>query len=135
VPPAPISRRPPAPPTAAPIRCRQELAHIRCGHLDDASGLDLRRGRFETEAETVAHIVLAAMGLHSAAYRDAYVCGWADGALDLVEQCAETVLRAARRITDLSPPDDQGPTTDQEAGDATDPDLAAVVGAVGAEVA
>jgi hypothetical protein len=85
-----------------------ELAHIRCGHLDDtAPGENLHRGRKETEAESVAHIVLRAVGLDSAAYSDAYVFGWADGDLDLVKECAETVLRVAKQIlADLTPAED-----------------------------
>ncbi|MGN9912705.1 hypothetical protein ACTMTJ_34740 [Phytohabitans sp. LJ34] len=123
---SPISMPSPARPNDPPIWCRKELAHIRCGHLDDASGQDLHRGRFETEAESVAHIVLRALGLDSAAYSDAYVFGWADGDLDLVQQCAETVLRVARRIlTDLTPPDEMDPAADHTGGDRTEPDLAA----------
>ncbi|MEU1969671.1 ArdC-like ssDNA-binding domain-containing protein [Micromonospora sediminicola] len=82
-----------------------ELAHIRCGHLDTAeAGENVHRGRNETEAESVAHIVLRTLGMDSAAYSDAYVFGWADGDMDLVKQCAETVLRVAKQIlTDLTP--------------------------------
>jgi hypothetical protein len=88
-----------------------ELAHIRCGHLDDAPpGQDLHRGRKETEAESVAHIVLRALGLDSSGYSDAYVFGWADGDMDLVKGCAETVLRVARQIlADLTPTEDTAP--------------------------
>jgi uncharacterized protein DUF955/antirestriction factor ArdC-like protein len=40
-----------------------ELAHIRCGHTADSRpGDQLHRGRRETEAESVAHIVLRALG-------------------------------------------------------------------------
>ncbi|MET7396303.1 hypothetical protein ABZS66_22760 [Dactylosporangium sp. NPDC005572] len=89
-----------------------ELAHIRCGHLDAAVvGEDVHRGRGETEAESVAHIVLRTLGIDSAVYSDAYVFGWAGGGLDLVKECAETVLRVARQIlADLAPP---GDTTDE----------------------
>ncbi|GAA4474573.1 ArdC family protein [Phytohabitans houttuyneae] len=82
-----------------------ELAHIRCGHTAGAqAGGDLHRGRQETEAESVAHIVCTALGLDSRAYSDAYVLGWADGDLDLVKSCATTVLRVARQILhDLTP--------------------------------
>jgi len=82
-----------------------ELAHIRCDHLTDARiGENLHRGRRETEAESVAHIVCKALDLDSAAYSDAYVMGWADGDMDLVKQCAQTVLRVAKQIlTDLAP--------------------------------
>jgi hypothetical protein len=88
-----------------------ELAHILCGHLDDTpAGESLHRGRRETEAESVAHIVCAVLGLDTAAYSDAYVLGWADGDMDLVKQCAETVLRVAKAIlTQLSP--DANPDT------------------------
>jgi hypothetical protein len=76
-----------------------ELAHIRCDHLTGARvGENLHRGRAETEAESVAHIVCKALGLDTAAYSDAYVMGWADGDLDLVKQCAQTVLRVAKTI-------------------------------------
>jgi hypothetical protein len=82
-----------------------ELAHIRCEHLTGARiGEDLHRGRRETEAESVAHIVCKALGLDTAVYSDAYVMGWADGDMDLVKQCAETVLRVAKQtLTDLTP--------------------------------
>ncbi|WP_203902855.1 ArdC-like ssDNA-binding domain-containing protein [Virgisporangium aliadipatigenens] len=81
-----------------------ELAHIRCGHTD--SDGDLHRGRMETEAESVAHLVCRALGLDSRAYSDAYVFGWADGDLDLIKACAETVLRVSKQIlTDLTPAD------------------------------
>ena len=91
-----------------------ELAHIRCGHLDGATvGENLHRGRKETKAESVAHIVLRALSLDSAAYSDAYVFGWADGDLDLVRDCAETVLRVAKQILrDLTPADDTPDDTD-----------------------
>jgi hypothetical protein len=82
-----------------------ELAHIRCGHLTKALlGGDLHAGRRETEAESVAHIVCKALGIDTAAFSDAYVLGWAGGDMDLVRQCAQTVLRVARQIlTDLTP--------------------------------
>lgn len=92
-----------------------ELAHIRCDHLGDArADEDLHRGRKETEAESVAHIVCAALGLETSAYSDAYVLGWADGDIDLVQQCLATVLRVAKGIlADLTP---------TEQGDPDDPD-------------
>ncbi|GAA0477592.1 hypothetical protein Aca07nite_72110 [Actinoplanes capillaceus] len=96
-----------------------ELAHIRCGHLTDPDpGGTVHRGRAETEAESVAHIVCAALGLDTAAYSDAYVLGWADGDMDLVAQCAATVLTVAKRIlNDLTPPGDDHAPDALEAGD------------------
>ncbi|MDG4795422.1 ArdC family protein [Micromonospora sp. WMMD1082] len=81
-----------------------ELAHIRCGHLDNLEPQELlHRGRRETEAESVAHLVCRALGLDTQAYSDAYVLGWADGDLTLIAQCAEIVLRIAKQIlTDLA---------------------------------
>lgn len=94
-----------------------ELAHIRCEHLTGARvGENLHRGRRETEAESVAHIVCKALGLDTASYSDAYVMGWADGDMDLVKQCAETVLRVAKRIlTDLTPATPQPDRNDDTA--------------------
>jgi hypothetical protein len=96
-----------------------ELAHIRCEHLDDARLEEsLHRGQRETEAESVAHIVCAALGLDTTAYTDAYVLGWAEGDMDLVKQCAATVLRVAKTIlAELAPP------ADTACPDAADPAL------------
>ncbi|MBN1174310.1 MAG: hypothetical protein JXA67_19225, partial [Micromonosporaceae bacterium] len=93
-----------------------ELAHIRCGHADNTRfGEDLHRGRRETEAESVAHIVCQALGLDTRAYSDAYVLGWADGDLDLVKSCATTVLNVARTIlADLTPASDDDTTPDEQ---------------------
>lgn len=82
-----------------------ELAHIRCGHLDDNRAReDLHRGREKIEAESVAHIVCKALSLDTQAYSDAYVLTLADGDMTLVRDCAETVLRVAKQIlADLTP--------------------------------
>ncbi|PWU52443.1 hypothetical protein DLJ47_18885 [Micromonospora sp. S4605] len=109
-----------------------ELAHIRCGHLDTAPvGENVHRGRGETEAESVAHIVLRALGMDSAAYSDAYVFGWAGGDMDLVKECAETVLRVAKQIlTDLTPADSTDESDPTQAGpDAFDPAMIDLAGA------
>ncbi|WP_090803798.1 ArdC family protein [Asanoa ishikariensis] len=101
-----------------------ELAHIRCGHLDDApAGETVHRGRGETEAESVAHIVLRALGVDSAAYSDAYVFGWANGDMDLVKACAETVLRVAKQIlADLTPPSGTDTGSDPTQAEPDEPD-------------
>lgn len=84
-----------------------ELAHIRCGHVTaKLAGEQLHRGRTETEAESVAHVVCAALGFDTRGYSDAYVLGWAGGDMDLVRDCAGTVLRVSRGILhDLTPCD------------------------------
>ncbi|MFI1995311.1 ArdC family protein [Actinoplanes sp. NPDC020271] len=99
-----------------------ELAHIRFGHLTGMqNGENMHRGRRETEAESVAHLVCAALGLDSTAYSDAYVLGWADGDLDLVQQCAAGVLRVAKGIlADLTPADaTDGTASGEEAATST----------------
>lgn len=85
-----------------------ELAHIRCDHTNGVRiGEGLHRGRKETEAESVAHLVCRAVGLDSQVYTDAYVLGWAGGDMNLVQECAQTVLRVAKTIlADLTPGDD-----------------------------
>lgn len=82
-----------------------ELAHIRCDHTSGVrEGEDLHRGRQETEAESVAHLCCRVLGLDTDIYSDAYVLGWANGDMDLVKACAETVLRVAKAILkDLTP--------------------------------
>jgi len=69
------------------------------------------------------------LGLDTAAYSDAYVLGWADGDIDLVKQCAQTVLRVAKQIlTDLTPAQtDSDPDADNlaELGEPAGLDLAA----------
>jgi hypothetical protein len=84
-----------------------ELAHIRCDHQTGVRvGEDLHRGRKETEAESVAHIVCLALGLDSSRYSDAYVLSWAKGDLDLIKEAMETVTRVAKSIlSDLTPVD------------------------------
>ncbi|GGL12786.1 ImmA/IrrE family metallo-endopeptidase [Mangrovihabitans endophyticus] len=95
-----------------------ELAHIRCDHVDRV-GENRHRGRAETEAESVAYLCCRALGLDTQTYSDAYVLGWAGGDLDLVGQCAQTVLRVARTILgDLTPagePADRNVTGDPAA--------------------
>ncbi|MEH1166425.1 ArdC family protein [Micromonospora sp. CPCC 205539] len=115
-----------------------ELAHIRCGHLDaPVSSAALHRGRDETEAESVAHIVLRALGMDSAAYSDAYVFAWANGDMDLVKECAATVLRVAQQILADLTPADRDDTADPTPAGPDEPDPPALAGsaALGREAA
>ena len=56
------------------------------------------RGRCEVEAESVAYVVAASVGLDTAGYTFAYVAGWAGGDLRIVRQAAGSVTTAARTI-------------------------------------
>jgi hypothetical protein len=102
-----------------------ELAHIRCDHTTGVRVSEsLHRGQKETEAESVAHLCCRALGLDTQVYSDAYVLGWANGDMNLVKDCAETVLRVAKAILkDLAPaqtiaPEDaiKTPTTSGRSG-------------------
>lgn len=97
-----------------------ELAHIRCDHTTGVRlGENLHRGRKETEAESVAHLCCRTLGLDTQVYSDAYVLGWAGGDMDLVKECAQTILRVAKAIlADLTPVDPSQPAA--EADDAAD---------------
>ncbi|WP_433221859.1 hypothetical protein ACQP00_21875 [Dactylosporangium sp. CS-047395] len=104
-----------------------ELAHIRCGHLDDAApgepAVAVHEGRAETEAESVAHVVCAALGLDTSGYSDPYVFSWAGGDLDLIRSCGDRIVRVARDIlADLDPLDgwDTPDTVPPDTADATD---------------
>jgi antirestriction protein ArdC len=89
-----------------------ELAHIECRHVDDLAEYNRHRGRFEVEAESVAYIVAAALGLDTAAYSVNYVAHWAsdtpEGVAETVQATATAVLAAAKRILDKVKPHTTG---------------------------
>lgn len=95
-----------------------ELAHIRCDHTTGVRlGENMHRGRKETEAESVAHLCCRALGLDTQLYSDAYVLGWADGDMDLVKDCAQTILRVAKAILADLTPATANPSTDDGQAD------------------
>lgn len=75
-----------------------ELAHILCGHVDDAFDYVAHRGQAETEAESVAYIVCGALGLDTERYSAPYVATWAEGNMDLVRASANKISKTARTI-------------------------------------
>jgi hypothetical protein len=56
------------------------------------------RGRWEVEAESVAYIVMGALGLDSAKYSFGYVAGWSNGDIEIVRDTAERVMKTARTV-------------------------------------
>src|SRR5206468_628213 len=56
--------------------------------------------RMEVEAESVAYLACAHIGIDSATYTVPYVAHWSAGNVELVQQTAERVIDTARRITD-----------------------------------
>lgn len=76
-----------------------ELAHVLL-HVDSAFDYVAHRGRAETEAESVAYVVLRALGLDSEAYSAPYVATWAEADMSKVHATAQTVVKTARTILD-----------------------------------
>ncbi|WP_214404799.1 ArdC-like ssDNA-binding domain-containing protein [Pseudonocardia lacus] len=77
-----------------------ELGHIRAGHEHRKIG----RAQAETEAESIAFIVMAAHGGDSTSSAVPYVAGWSGGDREVIAAAAETVHTAAAGIlADLAP--------------------------------
>lgn len=72
-----------------------ELGHIICDH-----GTDPRppRNLAEVEAESIAYIVCAALGIESDDYTFPYVARWSDGDIDLVKTTADRVVSRANAV-------------------------------------
>ncbi len=74
-----------------------ELAHIRL-HKPTSEGRPNCRGIVEVEAESVAYMVCAALGIDSAGYSLPYVASWSGGDLDKVAATANRVIGCARSV-------------------------------------
>lgn len=71
-----------------------ELAHVELHQLD-GRGREVK----EVEAESVAHLTCATLGVRTDAYSFPYVARWSGGDLGLVRSTAEVVVRCARRLS------------------------------------
>jgi hypothetical protein len=71
-----------------------EAAHMILHTHDEPGEYVAHRGLQETEAESVAYVVAQAAGLpyHEAIH---YIAGWSRSELEILEQAAENVRRAA----------------------------------------
>lgn len=76
-----------------------ELAHIRL-HEPGSDGRPDCRGVVEVEAESVAYMVCASVGIDSADYSLPYVAAWSGGDLDQVAATANRVTYSAREVID-----------------------------------
>jgi antirestriction protein ArdC len=85
-------------PAHATMVLMHELAHIACGHVDEGYDYRAHRGAAEVEAQSVAYIVAAALGIDATAYSTDYVIGWAEGDVALVRATAQKVTTVAREI-------------------------------------
>lgn len=74
-----------------------ELAHIRL-HEPESEGRPNCRGIVEVEAESVAYMVCAALGIDSAGYSLPYVASWSGGDVDRVKATAGRVIDTARQV-------------------------------------
>src|SRR4051812_1279114 len=76
-----------------------ELAHNRLGHVGGGERRGgLTRGQRETEAESVAYVVLGSLGFDTAAYSAPYVAGWSEGNVETIRQAITEVTPVARDI-------------------------------------
>lgn len=74
-----------------------ELAHIRL-HEPTTQGRPGCRGIVEVEAESVAYMVCAALGIDSTGYSLPYVASWSGGDVDKVAATANRVIGCARDV-------------------------------------
>jgi antirestriction protein ArdC len=79
-----------------------ELGHIRADHqtrfLDAYHSSPDCRGTAEVEAESIAHIVLASLGMDTKDYTVPYVAAWANGGIELVKTTAAQSIQTAHQI-------------------------------------
>lgn len=86
-----------------PAQALKTLVHERAHVLLHDPSIDQRslsRAVREVEAETVAYLVLVAVGVDSGTYTVPYVTGWASGNVELVRATAERCLASARSVID-----------------------------------
>ena len=74
-----------------------ELAHIRL-HEPTSDGRPSCRGIVEVEAESVAYMVCAALGIDSAGYSLPYVASWSGGDMNKVASTANRVIGCSRQV-------------------------------------
>ena len=95
-----VTVRPDLEPSQRTKTLAHELAHVRLHDPQRSPETRMSRERMEVEAESVAYLVCAHVGVDSATYTVPYVAHWSAGNVDLVQQTAERVIDAARNITD-----------------------------------
>lgn len=81
-----------------------ELGHIHCGHVDgDYDDYRRHRGRYETEAETVAYLVNRSRGMSSSqvnAFSPGYIAGWSKGDRKVMHAAIDKATKAYNKIID-----------------------------------
>jgi hypothetical protein len=86
-------------PHLAPAQAVKTLTH-ELGHIIGDHGTEPRLPRpvAEIEAESIAYIVCAAIGIESDCYSFPYVAHWSDGDINLVRTTADRVVRLAHEV-------------------------------------
>jgi antirestriction protein ArdC len=79
-----------------------EIGHVRADHRTRFADTYHRsagcRGVAEVEAESIAHIVLGAVGVDTGGYSLPYIAGWSDGDTSLLRATADRVISVAGRV-------------------------------------
>lgn len=79
-----------------------ELAHIKCGHIEDIAEYRTHRGRMETEAEMTAYLVNRELGMDAedaSSFSPAYIAGWSQGDAKVVRAAMTKATNAYLDIT------------------------------------
>ena len=77
------------------ILAHETAGHIRCDHEHRRN---VSRAQRETEADSVAYVVLAALGLDISSLTVEYVADWSGGDPEVLRAAAETVHRVAAAV-------------------------------------
>lgn len=85
-------------PDVEPLQAAKTLIHELAHALLHAEDQTAERARQEVEVESVAFVVLDALGLASNDYSFPYVTRWSHGDLDLVKQSAERAISCATQV-------------------------------------
>lgn len=89
-----------------------ELGHVHCGHVDgDYDEYRRHRGRYETEAESVAYLVSRSRGASRAqsdAFSPGYIASWSRGDKKVMHGAMENATKAFNKIMDGPWPGQKG---------------------------
>jgi antirestriction protein ArdC len=78
-----------------------EAAHIFLKHGQEGSDYQKDRDLCETEAESVAYVVLGALGIDTSSYSIPYISSWSDANEDILKKSASNVQRASKYFLSL----------------------------------
>ena len=88
-------------PDLSPAHAVKTLTHVPLGHVllhEDTERTLMDRARTEVEAESIAYLVCATLGIDTEDYSFPYLARWSQGDIDLIRATAERPISCARRI-------------------------------------